>query len=202
MISYYNGQLTANLEGSIYKGYFGVHGEIFSLNNKFSISGGLRLSHIKSSIDKENSWGSASDSFYFLDRQDETNIAYFKIRRINQVSNYIGVPLELRVYPFRYRLFTVYFKLGIEFNYKINSKTTIAFKDENMNQFNDDVVSKFGKPESLFVAGCTGAGVKVGRPDKINLRFEITPSVYTERISSIVNAKAAFGAQINVQIPF
>lgn len=197
----YSGDVTNNLKGSMYKKHVGAKIELMSTNNKFGLSAGLRYTRINSSLGKDNTWGSTSKYFYLLYSQTATTTEYFKIRGVNQKSDYIGIPIHLRYYPFGEHRFTIYFKLGVEFNYLINTKTDVSFVDYNMEQYSNVVENKFGDPETLTTIINAGGGLRIGRNTKWKMSIEIGPSIFSNKVSSLVDSFAAFGAQFNFQVP-
>ncbi len=198
------GEAEKNLRSINWKAYAGVIGEIRSLNNKFGFSGGLRFTQINSSLGKDNySYysSSASDFFYFMVAQTDNSIEYLKVKEINEASNYIGVPLSVKWIPFGEHLFNIYFKGGLEFNYRVSSKTDVVFVNEEMNQYNDAVTDQLRDTQKLVSIFSTSVGLKIGRNPKVFVSGELGPSVFlNSRTSSIVDVSAGFGGQINLHL--
>ncbi len=199
----YYGDVTKNLKGMMYKMYGGAKVEMHSRNNKFGLSAGLRYTRMNSSLGKSNEWDSPSDFFYFMTNQTETSIEYLKVREINQASDYLGIPISLVWYPFKQKLFTLYFRGGLEFDYRLKTKTTVSFVDNAMDLNSDEVIEKLDDPSTMVSILSTSAGVKIGRGSKTAFKIEIGPSFFLNQgTSSLVEATAGFGTQLNIQIPF
>ena len=131
--------VTTGLRGLLYKNYLGVKGEIRILNSKVGLLSGLRYTRMVSSIGKEAYWSDNPDFFYLLFRQEDTKTEYLKVKEINQISGYFGIPLEFRIYPYKPRGFNVYYKIGTDLNFRLHSRTSAKFIDDSMEKFEDDI---------------------------------------------------------------
>jgi hypothetical protein len=132
--------------------------------------------------------------------QTDNSIEYFRVKEINESSDYLGIPLSVNYAPFGEHLFTVYFKLGIEVNYRLGTKTTVEFVDPAMKQYNDDVVDQLRNPGSVSAMFNTAGGVRIKASPKLTFSLEAGPSAFfTENGSRLVNTMGSFGGQLNVQ---
>ncbi len=199
----YYGDVTKNLKGMMYKMYGGAKVELHSRNNRFGLSAGLRFTRMNSSLGKSNEWDNPSDFFYFMTNQTETSIEYLKVKEINQTSDYLGIPLSLAWFPFKQKIFTLYFRGGLEFSYRLRTETSVSFVDNAMDSNSDEVIDKLNDPQTMVSIISTSAGVKIGRGSKTAFKIEIGPSFFLNQgTSSLVEATAGFGTQLNIQIPF
>lgn len=199
-VSYY-GESEKNLQSLAYKFYGGVKTELRSRNNTFGFSGGLRFSRIVTSLGKGSSYYTTSDFFYFMVEQTDNSMEYLKVREINEASSYIGIPLAVSWAPFGQHLFTVYFKGGLELNYRVNTKTTVEFVDPAMDQYNDEVVDRLRDSQKFNSILSTYGGIKIGRNPKVAFSLEAGPSVFlTDNTSRIVDVTAGFGVQLNLHL--
>jgi hypothetical protein len=195
--SYY-GEAEKNLESLSHKRYTGIKAEIRSRNNKFGLSAGLRYTYIKSSVGKASYYSTTSDFFYFMTRQTDNSIEYLKVEEINESSHYIGIPLKVNWYPFPEHFFTFYFNAGLEFNYRVSTKTNVVFTNSEMNPFSDAVTDRLEQPRNVTSIIGTSVGVKIGQSKKVICTIEAGPSGFlSNRTSSIVDLKGGFGAQLN-----
>lgn len=204
MPSYYMGYSTNSITSSSYKNFIGVKSEIFSLNDRFGLLGGIRFSQINSSIGKKDYWTNNTDYFYYLYSQDEINTEYLKVNEINQKSDYIGIPIEIRYFTQkRPRKFQLYVKLGIEINYLLKSKTGIVFNNSAMKPYERDLVAMLNQPERISAAMYGGAGFKFGRDQKPSISVEACmPYMFlTSETSGILKPVFGGGFQLNLQIP-
>ncbi len=195
---------SSQLQGSYQKWYLGAKTEIRSKSNRFGLFAGLRFSRVNSSLGKNQYWSDNSEFFYLLYKQEGTTTEYLRIREINRASNYIGIPLEVRFFPYRPRLFRLYFKAATELSYRISTSTEVVFDDSAMDQFQKDVLNKFDGPGNFYSSFSIAAGIKIGRDDKPNINLEaVLPSfVLTNKSSGLVNTISGGGLQLNVQFPF
>jgi hypothetical protein len=199
---YYEESPTENIYSSMTLGYTGIKTEYLLFENKFGITAGARYTNITSSIgylsDKSD-----KDFFYILYRQDETNTEYLKIKTISETAEYIGIPLEIRCYPFKPRFFRIYYKIAADLNFLIQSKTDVVFVNDGMEIFEDAVADKFGKPNS-FNSLLTGAiGFRFGKDSRpaFSCEFCFPSSIVTKNCSALVKPKFSGGFQFNFQIP-
>jgi len=201
--SYTMGYSTNSLTSLTYRRFIGIKPEIFSLNNKFGIQAGFRFSQIFNSVGKSKYWTNSSDYFYWLYRQEGVNTEYLKVKEVNQTSDYLGIPIEIRYFPIKLDLFQVFIKVGAEINFLLLSKTDIVFHDDAMELYQDDMVKKVGQP-NVFSSSIYGAGgIRIGKESKPSISIEAClPYLFlTSESSGLVNPIAGGGFQINLQIP-
>lgn len=191
--------LTTNLKSFMYQSFVGFKIERWSLDNKFSLSTGLRFTQTASSVGKRTHYSSNSDSFYFTCAQTDNTVEYLRIKEINEVSTYGGIPLEFRYSPFSQHYFNVYFKIGVDLNFRLRSKRDVVFASEEMNDFENDVLQKFANSDTFTVLIKPAAGVKLGKNNKKFFRIELGPSTYlNNKASSLLRNAISFGPQVNI----
>lgn len=190
----------------LYRNYASAKFEIRAARNLLGILGGIRYTHMESSIGKNDYWTSQSDYFYLLFQQDGTNTEYLKVKDITQSSNYIGVPLEIRIYPYKkQRNFQMYYKFGIDFNMLLNSRTKVKFQNWMMKQYEDDVEDVIEDPWPFYASLHLAAGLRIGKENKPGVNIEAcAPSamLYKSKHSSFVFPNAGGGIQLNIRFPF
>ncbi len=202
--AYSLGYSSSSLTSLTAKSFAGIKYEIFSLNDRFGLSGGLRYSRINSSIGKKSYWGSSVNYFYWLYLQDGVNTEYLKVKEIDQKSDYIGIPVEIRFFTAkRPCVFRFYFKLGAEFNYLIQSQKDIVFFDEAMNPYKSELTGKVAQPKRFYSSLYGGGGFRFGRELKPSISIEACmPYLFlTSKSSGLVNPIFGGGVQLNIQIP-
>lgn len=200
---YSSGYSINSLTSLTHRSFMGIKTEVITANNKFGISGGLRYSRMTSSIGKDTYWGSGTDFFYWLYDQNGVNTEYMKVKEVVHTYDYVGIPLEIRFFPFRPRLFRVYFKVGAEFNYRINEETDIVFHNTSMEPYQEALASGIKHPNAFSSALYGAAGIRMGREGKPTVSFEVcAPYVFiTSETSTLVKQTAGAGVQLNIQIP-
>ena len=202
--SYSLGYSSSSLTTLTSRSFAGIKYEIFSLNDQISLSGGLRYSRINSSVGKKRYWGSSTNYFYWLYLQDGVNTEYLKVKEIDQKSDYIGIPVEIRFFPARRpRIFRFYFKLGAEINCLIQSQKDIVFYDEAMNPYKNELTAKVANPKPFYAAAYVGGGFRFGKELKPSVSIEASMPylLITQNSAGLVNPIYGGGFQINVQIP-
>jgi hypothetical protein len=202
--SYGNGYSTSSITSLCQKLFIGLKTEILTMNDRFGLSAGLRYSRINSSAGKPDYWTANSNYFYWLYRQEGVNTYYLRVREINQTSDYMGIPLEIRYYTApRPRLVRLFFKAGTEINLLLQSKKNVIFKDEAMDHYKSDLVSKINEPDPFYVTVYFGGGLRIGRELKPSLSLEGCLGSFFLGSGSfgLVDPEFGGGFQINIQIP-
>jgi len=203
-IAYYpSGYSSSSLTSLTYKSYIGIKPEYFSLNNKLGIMAGIRFSGINNTVGKNRHLANTSDYFYFLYREDGINTEYLKVKQIIQKSNYLGIPFEIRYFPFKPLFYRIYLKLGAEINFLVKTQTDIVFNDNAMEIYQKELAEKVGQPRTLNVAMYGAGGVRLGRESKPSVSIEMTlPYLFlTPESSGLANPIFGAGFQVNFQIP-
>ncbi|MBK8882552.1 MAG: hypothetical protein IPN67_09295 [Bacteroidales bacterium] len=114
--------------------YIGLKFEYRVLNNLFGVSTGLRYSRMITSIGRDSYMSSGPDYFYVNYNESDLITEYARVCEINQKGDYLGIPLEVRLYPKKERKIKLYYKAGMSFNLKVHSKSDIIF---SMSQWNN-----------------------------------------------------------------
>ena len=201
----YSGGYSTNVLTSLtYRSFIGVKPEIFSLNDKIGFMAGLRFSRINNSVGKNSYWSNSTNYFYWLYSQSGINTEYLKVKEINQKSDYIGIPIEVRYFPSkRPRLFRVYFKLGAEINYCLQTQTAVVFYDNAMNLYQKDLIATIGKPKAFNASVYGAGGFRIGRESGLSASIEVCLPYFllTRESTGLVNPISGGGFQINFQIP-
>lgn len=139
--------------------YGGIKAEVRASNNVFGFATGVRYSVVSSSVSSTSS----PAYFYYMFRQSETTTEFLRIKEITQKTSYVSVPLEVRVFPYRERVFRLYFLAGTELGFKVASKNEIAFHNPAMEQYEGDVAADFKEADSFFSTLYGRAGFVIGK---------------------------------------
>jgi hypothetical protein len=184
--------------------FLGVKFEYRMLNNKLGIAGGLRYTRVVSSIGKSSYWSDAPEYFYLQFAQDGTNTEYAKVMEITQKSGYLGIPLELNIYPFRPRRVSLYFKAGATFNYNVTSRTDLVFYNEEMDPYEEEVAQIIEDPYPFYSSLYLGMGLQICRSGKpgCNLEFCIPVGMITAGESGFYVPQTGVGFRFAFRIPF
>jgi hypothetical protein len=191
------------IKSSMMLEYLGIKFEYRIINNLVGLSGGLRYTRMITSIGRTSYLSSAPDFFYVSFNQDGMNIEYAKVRELNQKADYLGIPLELRIYPKRERRIKLYYKAGVSFNLKVNSKSDILFFNDFMESYQNDVIKVVEKACPYYTTFHLGIGLKVGKSEKPGFFIEAyTPiGVRFPDNSYFVKPQAGGGFQIMARVP-
>ena len=187
-----------SLTGTYVRNYAGIKAELFSLNRKWGLSTGIRYSYTSGSIWRYSGSNNNQDFFYVLANQNGTTTEYYRVKELHQMSNYMGIPVELRFFPFRAVNFRVFLKIGADLNLLLNSKNDVVFDNANMNTYKSELLALVTPPDPLSVAFHLSGGFKWGKPSKPSLSVETTSDPASNLVEPIIGG----GTQISVQIPF
>lgn len=199
--SYYNAD---RIKSAMMLGYFGIKCEYRVFDDLFGIAGGLRYTHMITSIGR-NSYASGSpDFFYVIYNQEGMDTEYAKVREITQNADYLGVPLEIRIYPRKERRINYYFKTGISFNLKISSRSDIVFSNDFMEQYQNEIFRLVEKAGQYYTGFIFGMGLRIGKSEKPGFFIEATApaGVFYPGKSNFVDPLAGGGFQLMARIPF
>jgi hypothetical protein len=197
---FYNEESQAGyINSSMYIFYGGLKSEFLFFNNKFGIITGLRHTITSSSIGNRNS--SNNDFFYLLCNQGETTTEYVKIKKATQISNYIGIPLEAKFYPLIHKKFRLYFKIGADFNYLLQSKINVEYVDNTMKTDKKAVVDKFGLPNSFYSSIYASIGFRFGKSSSYSFEFCFPSLILSSGASTLVTPIPIASIQFNYLYP-
>lgn len=166
--------------------------------SKLSFFTGIRFTEISSAIKP------VSGSFMYLFVSSEgTTTNFAKATKISQTSQYMGIPVEFRWYLPSYHFVRSYVKLGATFNYRIATTTRATFTTDVANEFNSDIESKVGKPDSFYSMGYAAIGLRYGKEygPSVNIEGVLPSFVFTPNSSSLTNPLTGVGVQVTIQFP-
>ncbi|MDR0792865.1 MAG: hypothetical protein LBE82_06115 [Chitinophagaceae bacterium] len=179
--------------------YAGVKREfVISKDKRWSFLAGVRFSLTQSAINANN------DYFYWLYSQEGVNTDFARIKKINQFTYFVGIPLELRVMPQYFQLLgqPMYVKMGASFDFRMAAHTGLQFEDNNMKQVENEIVNQVEKPSTLLYHLQPGVGVKLGKLEKYFGSIELIIPITIAKSSGIMNTPAVGGGiQFNLFIP-
>lgn len=182
----------------------GLNLEMQSANSKFGYSLGVRYTTYIGYLGASKYDNDDDDDFFYVRlKESGTQTDYLRVKSVNQINSYIGVPVEFRYLPFRPMLFRPYMKLGADFNFKINDSSNVKFKDGAMDKYEGDVAKLFDEADDFYSTMYFGLGVKVGRVGKVNFNIDarVPAFVITGNNAGIVEPIAGAGFNFSVQVP-
>jgi hypothetical protein len=194
---YNNGVFSRSIRYETHRIFTGARIEIRSRNDRFGFLSGLRFTQLSSSITKNSS----PHYFYFLLQQTGTTTEYLRVRKLNQTSNYLGVPVEVRIFPYGQKTFRLYFLIGCEISYQLATKTEADFTDPSMKIYQSDVAGITGAPDKWCSAFYGRAGFIFGK-DIPRIGIGITsPITLSGSSSSLTTPTVGAGFHLQVQFP-
>jgi len=187
-----------------HRSFIGLKYELFTLNDRFAISGGIRFSRLISSVGKNGYYRSGTEYYYWRINDDDLNTGYLRINEIDQTSGYLGAPFEARfLISKKPRFIRLFAKIGTEVNFLVQSKTEVDFYDDSMNKYNDAVASKIDKPKNIHTSIYGGFGLEIGgdsRPS-VNIEACMPYFILSSHSTGLVDAFFGGGFQVNIKIP-
>jgi hypothetical protein len=194
-----DGALFRRIRNSLSRHYFGVKAEVRTRNNFAGFTGGLRFGQLVGTIVKRNG---PPDYFYFRLRQTGTSTEYLKVEMLVQRSNYMSVPLEVRVFAYRQRLFRLFFLAGGEVGYQLSTTNSVTFDNRDMNTHAEAVSEIMGRPDKWYTAFYGRAGFTLGREIPYVTVGITLPVVVSQGSSTLNESNAGIGFHVQVQMPF
>lgn len=185
---------------AINKTYIGIKYEALFSNHNIGIATGLRFSQLSAQLDHNRK----HDAFIWMLRQDEQITDYLTIRSIGQKSHYMGVPLEIRIFPKRSdRVFKNYFKIGGAFNYRFSTDYSIEFQESVMSKYAEEVGDQIRKPCTFSGFIFPAFGFRWGKNNHpwFNVEFQFPGFIIAQYKHAFVEPDIGFGMQFSLQFP-
>ncbi len=200
---YNYGYVTDQLRSLLHAEYLGVKLEYRLLNNVIGASGGLRYTRMISSIGKTSYWSDTPDFFYVMYKQEGLTTEYAKVREMIQKTDYVGIPLEFRIYPNKDWMVNIYYKLGAALNIKVRNKKEAVFYSDAMKSYSDEVNRVTENPGPFHASLFAGVGLKLGKLTKPGGNLEITfpVGILPSGEPGFVTPEAGGGCQVMFRIP-
>ena len=184
------------ITSELFMRFAGIKLEKITSNEKFGFATGVRFTGLESRIYKRG----FPQYFFLLHRQTGTTTEYLKVRELKEISYYIGIPLEVRMYTNKHRRYRLFFTAGAEWNVQLRTKTDVEFDDPAMSIYESDVREIAGDSNPWYASFYIGAGLILGRERP---RFTLglsAPLVITKTLSSLNVPTEGVGIQIQYLI--
>jgi hypothetical protein len=170
--------------------------------NKVQAYSGLRYTHINSDLSKNSTLESA---FFYLSDHGTTDITdFYKIKHITEDNDYLGVPLEILVLPFKNDYFDFYLKAGAELNFRFHTSRDIKFLNPDMEPYQDLILEHANvTTNSIYASVYSAIGIRLGRKNNVKYDLELLlPSyILTRNNSSLILPDFYSGVRFAVQFP-
>lgn len=202
-VTFFDPSGSYELETSTNRYYYGLKAEFISSNGYIGLSTGLRYTQVKSTLKREDWLDYGKKKFYVLYSQKGSTTEYAQVEEIRQQADYLGIPLDLRLYTMRPRFFRLFLNLGFDFSVKVADRTRIDFINTTMNPYEEQVGKALGTPSSFLATFNPGLGFKLGSNDGLNVSMQINlPSyVISTKASTLATNGLGIGAQLSIYYP-
>lgn len=194
---------SCELETTTNRHYYGIKTEFISSNGYIGLSTGLRYTQIKSTLKREDWLDYSKYKFYVLYSQNGSTTEYAQVENLDQEVDYLGIPLDLRLYTMKPRFFRLFINLGFDFGIKVADKATIDFANATMNPHEAQVGRALGTPASFLATFNPGLGFKLGSNDGLNVSMQVNlPSyIISTKASTLATSGLGIGAQLSIYYP-
>jgi hypothetical protein len=173
-------------------------------DNKIALASGLQLTNLSSSLYVDNYRGSNNAFFYLRYSDSGFNTNFAKVSSIAESTNYLSVPLDVRVSLFSIRKVRFFARTGIDLGLHIGSTTKINFLSADMKPYENDVLNDLNVTQNDIISSWnTSVGASFGKTSKLHYNIEVLlPSFYlTKNNSSILKDEVFTGFKISAQLP-
>jgi len=186
---------------STYQSMFAAVSAERSLNAKFSLSAGLQYARMSGHLEA-NAMHRGPEYFYYRYREDGVVTEFLRVREFQENTHYIGIPVDFRFSPMTSN-FKIIVRTGAQVNYKIAKSGSVEFLDQQMNQYEDEIVDSFTEAEALNLIVVVGAGLSYGKPGKPAYGVEVAaPCVYAnDDAAGMFTPTAGAGFSFFIKIP-
>ena len=184
--------------------YAGLRTEIRNPDNFIGWCVGIRYSQVFSSMEKTTSGSGGKNFFYLLNKHEETTTEFLRVEKVAQTTQYIGVPIESRIYITPALPLRIYGKLGGELNYRIDTSTDVTFHNKEMEEpYEEEVAAKFKEPNNFMMMIYAGGGLMLRGSSKASIGLEVTLPAFivSDNTSGLVDPLVGIGVQLSVQVP-
>ncbi len=194
-----DGEISTETSGFI----VGLRWEYFNKKYKAGISTGLRYTGYACQISGFSS--SNADFFYLRYSELNSDTKFARVKNINEINNFISIPLEVRFIPVQIKGVGLFVKAGTEIS-RINIKknTNILFQDKGMDIHEDIILDNIGVSTNKLYSTLYGSlGIKLGNENQANYTFELfMPSLFlTKNNFTLVDVDHFEGFKISIQFP-
>ncbi|HYW95116.1 MAG TPA: hypothetical protein VE870_05985 [Bacteroidales bacterium] len=193
------GEISSETNGYL----FGVRYGYFNDKFRAGISSGLRYTNFNTEIKGYSSYG--TDFYYLRYSMVGSDTKFARVRTISETNNFISVPVELRYVPIQFEKIGFYVKAGAEFSYfNIQSKTDIDFREESMEEYQDEILNNITAPTNRFYSTLYGSfGIVYGKEGRPKVMFDFSvPSRFLGKNNFALTKADYFQAfTLSLQIP-
>jgi hypothetical protein len=201
---YGSGNAMSSLQGLMSRSHIGIRRELLLQQGRYGVSAGLRFAKTEATLGKNEYWAENSQYFFLLFKQDGLTTTYLRVKSMEEKCLYLGIPLEIKIFPYMGEGKQLYLKAGTEFNLLLHSDVHVSFYDSDMNIYAKDTEAMPDKP-GAFESRLYGAiGINFPRGEKADIIMEATlPVLYlTPESSGLVDPFFAAGLQFSIMFPF
>jgi len=183
--------------------YGGVSIEVSSDNDRFVYSSGVRYSRMTGTLSMKDLILFNTPYFFFRFRESGLITEYVSLRKIAQKTDFIGIPVEVRWFPFDGKRVRFFIKGAAEINYKVATGADIEFYEPAMAAYEKQVVAQLPEAADIHGVLSLSGGVRFGKPGSVLFAFEFAgPSAFLSPGSGgIVRPSVGTGGLFSIIIP-
>ena len=180
--------------------YFSFKPELIIKQNRLSLLSGLRFTLFDSYLK-----GGINDDYFFLRYKSASSGTEFaRISTLSETVSYLSIPLELKYVPIQISNVGFYAKVGTEAGVKLNSKKSIAFTSETMNEYSEEILNTNPtKINSMYstIYGAFGVRWESLKGTQVNMEWVLPSQFLTKNNLSQITPEMYSGFQLSVMFP-
>lgn len=178
--------------------------EWYFFDQKLAFETGLKYTYLNSELDMGMMPNDLPAYFFLRYESSGINTHYAKVHSVTETTHYIGVPLQIKLIPYKWNKFDFFISTGIDVGIRLNTNTKINFVNDNMNEFHDQILDAVGIEVNRYYSTWENAiGFSYKDNTLFNYRFELLLPSYqlTKNNSSLVNGNRYTGFRLSLQLP-
>lgn len=174
--------------------YFEVKPE-FLLTSKLSLDAGLRYTYSRGEMDDDT-------NLIWKVHEEGVNTYYATADRIAQYTNYVGIPLGLRLAFRDLDEVSPFLKFGTAFNFVVGSHNHVRMEKKTMEQYRSGIKKSMGRPKSFAIPFYFSGGVQCGPNGMVNVEVMFPYFMrYANPFSMCKLYDSGIGLSVGVRIP-
>ncbi|MEZ7866127.1 MAG: hypothetical protein QMB37_01595 [Paludibacteraceae bacterium] len=180
--------------------YLSIKPEMIFNQNRLSLASGLRITLYDSNLK-----GGINDEYFFLRyKSAPSGTEYARVKSLSETVNYLSIPFELKYVAIQISNVGFYAKVGTEAGVKLNSKKTIEFTSETMNEYSEEILNTNStKPNSMYstIYGSLGVRWESLKGTQVNMEWVLPSQFLTKNNLSQITPEMYSGFQFSVMFP-
>lgn len=198
--SYYDYNDQHSLQLDNFTAFASIKLEYHKRTSNFWFATGINYSIHNIALSKYTNYSDRTSYFYVSLNEKNDELHYYRVNRITETDQYIGVPLELRYSPFEQRVFRAYFKAGFDNYVKVSTERTVDFESAEMEHKQAAILDLFEQSDQYYAEASIGLGFQIGWPGRFRFRAEADAPSYIIPHNAFAFMNDAYGCSIKLGV--